>query len=464
MWSTTRTRRRRHSPRTRYPDRNQIESGRYASGTAGKIGDIGGALAPTVARQFAPKVASSLVEGGMKSAGMGAGASLGLGLATELGGSLLKPKQDMPTASPFADITDKYGRRMEGSGEGIAGGAVKWGGRGAQIGSAFGGPIGMGIGAGIGALGGAIANAFTKNAKSAATDFSREDATKAIQRMYATQGGPVAGAWGGGADPASGGAPRRATSASVRRDCTASLNDLVGQLRQGAATAARGCQRIPTHARSPWVRNAARDPMTGLPVGNTGVHGGAGAAGAPASCLGDVINAETPAPSTVDQSKWNTDSYAKPAYIAQNPGKVMPGFDEQEVERPEPPDAQVRRRQHPESDPRGHREHGSSRRRDRQGVPRRAAHGQRRRDDPRCRQHGHPCRRRRGRQAVARRIRKRWRRQEGRRQGGVDTSGIQSARDAAGGSRGLAGTQKVATSLAGNDIASIIARLGQHLG
>src|SRR4029434_319041 len=92
------------------------------------------------------------------------------------------------TKSPFPELTDPYRRRMEGSGEGVLGGATKWAGRGAQVGSVVPG-IGTAIGAGIGALAGGIGNAFTKNAKSAYSDFRTQDAINAIKGMYQQHAG-----------------------------------------------------------------------------------------------------------------------------------------------------------------------------------------------------------------------------------------------------------------------------------
>jgi hypothetical protein len=121
--------------------------------------------------------------------GTGGAAGAGIGTATGLLADKLKPQGQAATASPYADLTDQYTRRMEGSGEGIAGGATKWGGRGAQLGLEVGGPVGAGIGGAVGAVAGAIGNAFTKNAKSAYSDFRTQDAVEAIKKMYQTRGG-----------------------------------------------------------------------------------------------------------------------------------------------------------------------------------------------------------------------------------------------------------------------------------
>jgi hypothetical protein len=59
----------------------------------------------------------------------------------------------------------------------------------------------------------------------------------------------------------------------------------------------------------------ARDPATGLPVNNTGVAGPGAEAG------GITGPAGAPLPNS---DKWDTDGYAKPGYIAQKPTKTAP--------------------------------------------------------------------------------------------------------------------------------------------
>lgn len=77
---------------------------------------------------------------------------------------------------------DPYERRMEGPG-GVLSNAAKYAQTGAGIGSAFAG-VGAIPGAIIGGIGGAIGGAFSKNAKSAMTDFSIEDARQIISQAY----------------------------------------------------------------------------------------------------------------------------------------------------------------------------------------------------------------------------------------------------------------------------------------
>ena len=115
-------------------------------------------------------------------------AAAGYAIGGEILGNLLKPKAEQATVGEFGDYLGDFGRREEGSGDGVMGGAAKWGGRGASIGSVMPG-IGTAIGGGIGAAAGAIGNLFTKNAASAQTDFTVDDAKTAIRNMYRSEGG-----------------------------------------------------------------------------------------------------------------------------------------------------------------------------------------------------------------------------------------------------------------------------------
>lgn len=90
-----------------------------------------------------------------------------------------------PTFGGGLESTDPlaaYERRNEGAG-GVGSGAMKGASMGAAAGSVLPG-LGTAVGAGFGALGGAIAGAFTKNAKTAMTDFSEADARDAIGKAY----------------------------------------------------------------------------------------------------------------------------------------------------------------------------------------------------------------------------------------------------------------------------------------
>lgn len=94
-------------------------------------------------------------------------------------------------ASSFDDLTANYQRRNEG-----AGGVWSGAGKGAMIGLQAGkylGPVGAIPAAAGGALIGGIAGAFTKNAKSAMTDFSQADARDAVANAYRAKMGRDAG-------------------------------------------------------------------------------------------------------------------------------------------------------------------------------------------------------------------------------------------------------------------------------
>jgi hypothetical protein len=103
----------------------------------------------------------------------------------------LKPREEMPIyGNQHGDLTDRYGRRFEGAGPGIAGGAVQGMGYGSNPGlvAATGG-----LSLAAGALGGAIAGAATKNAPSAFSDFSSKDAYQAVADAYQKYLGREAG-------------------------------------------------------------------------------------------------------------------------------------------------------------------------------------------------------------------------------------------------------------------------------
>lgn len=119
---------------------------------------------------------NKLVSTGAGIAATAAGSMNPVSIGTDYLGKKLKPKEEMPTfGGEFGDLTDQYGRRFEGAGPGIKGGAVRGAGYGA-----FAGPVG----AGIGAAAGAIIGAATRNATSAYSDFSSQDAADAVGRAY----------------------------------------------------------------------------------------------------------------------------------------------------------------------------------------------------------------------------------------------------------------------------------------
>lgn len=140
------------------------------------------------AAQSAGNAAAGMIPGAAEKASRGlkmpSGPAIGLGIGGEILGALTKTKEAQPTmGGEFADYTDQFGRRQEGSGGGALSNAATWGGRGAQIGSAIPG-IGTAIGGAAGAVGGLLKNAFSKNAPTANTDFRNEDAAAAIGAMY----------------------------------------------------------------------------------------------------------------------------------------------------------------------------------------------------------------------------------------------------------------------------------------
>jgi hypothetical protein len=80
------------------------------------------------------------------------------------------------------EYDDGYARRNEGSGGALSNGAT-WAQRGASIGSVVPG-VGTLVGGVVGGLAGLIAGAFTKNAESARTDFSINDARAIISQAH----------------------------------------------------------------------------------------------------------------------------------------------------------------------------------------------------------------------------------------------------------------------------------------
>ena len=80
------------------------------------------------------------------------------------------------------EYDDAYTRRNEGAG-GVWSNAAKYAQTGAAVGSAFAG-VGAIPGAIIGGIGGAIGGAFSKNAKTAMTDFAIDDAKKIISQAH----------------------------------------------------------------------------------------------------------------------------------------------------------------------------------------------------------------------------------------------------------------------------------------
>lgn len=88
----------------------------------------------------------------------------------------------MNATSPYYQ---NYRRRQEGAG-GVISNAVKYGQTGATVGSVVPG-IGTALGAVGGFIGGAVGGAFTKNAKSAMSDFYAGDARKILKEVTRTE-------------------------------------------------------------------------------------------------------------------------------------------------------------------------------------------------------------------------------------------------------------------------------------
>jgi hypothetical protein len=153
--------------------------------TASGIG-VGGQIAGNQVKNALMKGGTSAITGSASpswatgAAGMGAG--IGISMAGNALANKLKPKEEMPiTGGQHSDILDGYGRRLEGAGPGAHGGAI----RGATMGAnpALAAATG-GISIGVGALGGLIAGLATKNATSAYSDYSANDAYDAIGKGY----------------------------------------------------------------------------------------------------------------------------------------------------------------------------------------------------------------------------------------------------------------------------------------
>lgn len=128
-----------------------------------------------IASKYVPKTALGKVAPGWKAAGGVKGGAIGIG--SELLGSYLKPKEDMPImGGEFGDITDKYKRRLQTAGPGILGGAVRGAGQGAQYGGGYGALAGAVIGGAYGAA--------KKHATTAYSDFVPDSARGAITDAY----------------------------------------------------------------------------------------------------------------------------------------------------------------------------------------------------------------------------------------------------------------------------------------
>lgn len=246
-------------------------------------------------------------------------------IGTNALGNKLKPKEEMPEfGGEFGHLTDSFGRRFEGAGPGVKGGAVRGAGYGAMAGP---------IGAGVGAAAGAIIGAATKNATSAYSDFRAEDAAQAIGQAYQEFLGrqasddEIAGhmanvGWDEqGGDRWMGEKP---------------LNFILGQIKnspeaQQRATRGAVVEQLGSGGGSVPPPDAMKSDQT--------VKGGPAPA-SPAAAGGAVRDPAAPADAVRmpgaaqaaaagDPGSWNTDGYAAPASIAQHFRQQPPeGWDE----------------------------------------------------------------------------------------------------------------------------------------
>jgi hypothetical protein len=294
----------------------------------------------------------------------GAAVGSGISLGTDYLAGKLKPKEDMPTfGGPNGQYLDAYGRRFEGTGPGVAGGAVKGAGYGANPGlvAATGG-----LSVAAGALGGAIWGAATKNAKSAFTDFRVEDAAEAIKNAYKNELGReasddevMAHLVGTGFDPT--GKDRWSGEKDINRilnvvrespeaQAFRTRGSVVDQLGQSPAEpAAAAVQAAQAASRAAGPKGTGTVPRTygagdpaagasvaaasGQPTATTDLESRAGQGagdlerqlGLPAGSIQTATgSARTAAP---DASGWNTDGYQAPGYVPAQAGPVPAGWD-----------------------------------------------------------------------------------------------------------------------------------------
>lgn len=126
------------------------------------------------AAKYIPKNSAGLAAKGWKSAGGVKGGAIGIG--SEIAGNYLKPKSDPIIFGGHENILNNYDRRLQSSGPGILGGAVKGAGQGAQYGGWY--------GAAAGALIGGAYGAAKKHAKSSYSDLLPKDTPGLINNAY----------------------------------------------------------------------------------------------------------------------------------------------------------------------------------------------------------------------------------------------------------------------------------------
>jgi hypothetical protein len=167
------------------PTNTKLPSGNtsYKPGMGPAITSMATGIGADIAGQ---QVTNALTSGASSPAWATGAAGMGAGMGISMAGNYLankkKPKELMPTyGGRHGAITDGYGRRFEGAGPGVEGGAI----RGASYGAnpALAAATG-GISIGVGALAGAIAGGATKNDPEAFRDFSAGDGYDAIGRGY----------------------------------------------------------------------------------------------------------------------------------------------------------------------------------------------------------------------------------------------------------------------------------------
>ena len=256
---------------------------------------------PSMAGQNAEKIART----GLGVAGTVAGAFNPVTLGTNYAADKLRVKEETPTfGGEFGDITDPYGRRFEGTGGGVKSEALRYAGYGAMAGP---------IGAGIGAAAGAIKALATKNAPSAYSDFSSQDAADAVQKGYQKYLGRDASEEeiknqlvGQGWKP----------DAGDRWVGEKGLFSVLGQIRDSPEAQQFAATGLSQPAREAAQRDAMMQQLAGSSPATAG-----GATGAATGGGGGGVSAAS------NPGTWNTDGYAAPQVTAQAAGAAPPGWD-----------------------------------------------------------------------------------------------------------------------------------------
>lgn len=141
-----------------------------------------GNQAANAASSAAGGAATSGIKSALTSGAGGAAAGAGISLATGMLANKVKKREEMPEfGGDHGDLTDHLGRRMEGTGGGTHYNMIKYAGMASNPALVA---ATLGIAPAAGAAFGAIKAAVTRNAPSAFTDFSVEDAAEAINAGY----------------------------------------------------------------------------------------------------------------------------------------------------------------------------------------------------------------------------------------------------------------------------------------